>query len=201
MLDSVAKKPGFKSQPRRCQVTLLGKLFTPIMPLFTKQRNCRVARVTAGLVDSNGSLPLGLWLTSLQAPEPYAWQLSMGYLYLLLQQLVGNVAVLRNQWLSVCRRPEGSVSRLMTADLQPVNPDHVGGYRLALATFQGIESQFGICLPKFNRARVASWWTTCCKCRRESAPFFFSLGYIWFLSKLSDVNIALLQTFITTAKP
>jgi len=65
VLDSGAVGPGFKSQPRRCRVTVLSKLFTPIVPLFTKQRNwlqpCRVARVTA---ESNGSLPLGLWLTS-----------------------------------------------------------------------------------------------------------------------------------------
>ena len=39
VLDSGAEGPGFKSQPRRCQVTVLGKLFTPIVPLFTKQRN------------------------------------------------------------------------------------------------------------------------------------------------------------------
>jgi len=38
-LDPGAKGPGFKSQPRRCRVTVLGKLFTPIVPLFTKQRN------------------------------------------------------------------------------------------------------------------------------------------------------------------
>ena len=31
MLDSGAEGPGFKSQPRRCQVTVLGKLFTPIV--------------------------------------------------------------------------------------------------------------------------------------------------------------------------
>ena len=31
--------PGFKSQPRRCRVTVLGKLFTTIVPLFTKQQN------------------------------------------------------------------------------------------------------------------------------------------------------------------
>ena len=30
---------GFKSQPRRCRLTVLGKLFTPIVPLFTNQRN------------------------------------------------------------------------------------------------------------------------------------------------------------------
>ena len=39
VLDSDAKEPGFKSQPRRCRVTVLGKLFTPIVPLFTKQQN------------------------------------------------------------------------------------------------------------------------------------------------------------------
>ena len=39
VLDSGAVGPGFKSQPRRCRVTVLGKLFTPIVPLFTNQRN------------------------------------------------------------------------------------------------------------------------------------------------------------------
>jgi len=39
VLDLGAEGPGFKSQPRRCRVTVLGKLFTPIVHLFTKQRN------------------------------------------------------------------------------------------------------------------------------------------------------------------
>ena len=42
MLDSGGEEgPGsnFKSQSRRCRVTVLGKLFTPIVPLFTKQQN------------------------------------------------------------------------------------------------------------------------------------------------------------------
>ena len=39
VLDSGTEGPGFKSQPRRCRVTVLGKLFTHIMLLFTKQRN------------------------------------------------------------------------------------------------------------------------------------------------------------------
>ena len=39
VLDSGAEGPGFKSQPRRCRVTVLGRLFTPIVPLFSKQRN------------------------------------------------------------------------------------------------------------------------------------------------------------------
>jgi len=40
VLDSGAEGSGFKSQSRRCRVTVLGKLFTPIVPLFTKQQNC-----------------------------------------------------------------------------------------------------------------------------------------------------------------
>jgi len=39
VLDSGAIGPGFESQPRRCRVTVLGELFTPIVPLFTKQQN------------------------------------------------------------------------------------------------------------------------------------------------------------------
>ena len=39
VLDSGAEGPGFKSQSRRCRVTALGKLFTHIVPLFTKQQN------------------------------------------------------------------------------------------------------------------------------------------------------------------
>jgi len=36
-VDSGAEGPGFTSQPRRCRITVLGKLFTPIVPLFAKQ--------------------------------------------------------------------------------------------------------------------------------------------------------------------
>ena len=39
VLDSRAEAPWFKSQPRRCRVTVLGELFTLIVPLFTKQRH------------------------------------------------------------------------------------------------------------------------------------------------------------------
>ena len=39
ILDSGAEGPGFKSQSRCCRLTVLGKLFTPIVPLFTKQQN------------------------------------------------------------------------------------------------------------------------------------------------------------------
>jgi len=39
MLDLGAEGPGFKSQSQCCRVTVLGKLFTPIVPLFIKQQN------------------------------------------------------------------------------------------------------------------------------------------------------------------
>ena len=39
VLDSGAEGPGFRSRPRCCPVTVVGKLFTPVVPLFTKQRN------------------------------------------------------------------------------------------------------------------------------------------------------------------
>ena len=87
MLESGAERPGFKSQSRRCRVTVLGKLLTPIVPLFSASEVTtlwryinlfiiiiiiihqavklvaallRVAGVTAGLAESNGSLPPGL---------------------------------------------------------------------------------------------------------------------------------------------
>jgi len=39
VLDSGAEGPGFKSQLRRCRVTVWGRLSTPIVPLFAKQQN------------------------------------------------------------------------------------------------------------------------------------------------------------------
>ena len=39
VLNSGTEGPGFKSQSRRYRVTVLGKLFTPNVPLFTKQQN------------------------------------------------------------------------------------------------------------------------------------------------------------------
>jgi len=33
VLDSGTEGPGLKSQPRHCRVTVLGKVFTPIVPL------------------------------------------------------------------------------------------------------------------------------------------------------------------------
>ena len=39
VLESGAEGPGFQSQSWCCRITVLGKLFTPIVPLFTKQQS------------------------------------------------------------------------------------------------------------------------------------------------------------------
>ncbi|XP_066544430.1 calcium-binding mitochondrial carrier protein Aralar1 [Amia ocellicauda] len=41
-------------------------------------------------------------------------------------------------------------------ELPPASPDHVGGYKLAAATFAGIENKFGLYLPKFKSSGVVS---------------------------------------------
>lgn len=49
-------------------------------------------------------------------------------------------------------RPEGSEAQLpaSAADLRSTNPDHIGGYKVAVPIFRGIESKFGLFLPKFS---------------------------------------------------
>ena len=65
--DSGAEGPAFKSQPRRCRVTVLGRLFTVHTHRASVYQAAklvaalsRVAGVTAGLAGSNGNLPPGL---------------------------------------------------------------------------------------------------------------------------------------------
>ncbi|ESO94306.1 hypothetical protein LOTGIDRAFT_232539 [Lottia gigantea] len=49
------------------------------------------------------------------------------------------------------RRPQGSEAKsVQLEEMLSRNPDHVGGYRLAHATFNGIESKFGLCLPRYK---------------------------------------------------
>lgn len=38
------------------------------------------------------------------------------------------------------------------------NPDHIGGFRLAVATFAGIESKFGLHLPRFRAPAAPHAW-------------------------------------------
>ena len=65
VLDSGADGPGFKSQPRRSRVSLRQTVHTHRASVHQPAKLhgralLRVARVTAGLAKSNGSLPPGL---------------------------------------------------------------------------------------------------------------------------------------------
>lgn len=55
-------------------------------------------------------------------------------------------------------RPTGSepTPKSRISELPPINADHVGGYRLAAATFAGVENKFGLHLPKFKSSGVVS---------------------------------------------
>jgi len=62
VLDSNAKGPGFKSQPRRCRVNGLRQTVHTHCASVNQAAKLaaallRVAKVTAGLAESNGSLP------------------------------------------------------------------------------------------------------------------------------------------------
>lgn len=53
-----------------------------------------------------------------------------------------------------CRRPSGSelkVASVGLANEASRNPDHIGGYSVATPIFAGLETKFGICLPRFQR--------------------------------------------------
>uniref|UniRef100_A0A8C8F408 EF-hand domain-containing protein n=2 Tax=Oncorhynchus tshawytscha TaxID=74940 RepID=A0A8C8F408_ONCTS len=68
---------------------------------------------------------------------------------------------LLQRWLNVDfggHRPSGSepTPKSRISELPPVSADHVGGYRLATATFAGVENKFGLHLPKFKSSGVVS---------------------------------------------
>ncbi|CAL4060902.1 unnamed protein product, partial [Meganyctiphanes norvegica] len=48
-------------------------------------------------------------------------------------------------------RPKGSEAQLpaSAAEMRSTNPDHIGGYKVAAPIFKGIESKFGLMLPRF----------------------------------------------------
>ena len=72
MLDSCAEEPGFKNRRRWGATLSSNSLRQTVYTHWTSVHQAakllaallRVARVTAGLAESNGSLPPGLWLTS-----------------------------------------------------------------------------------------------------------------------------------------
>ena len=64
VLDSGAEGPGFKSQPRRCRVTVLGQTAHTLCASVHQAAKLiaallRVAGVTAGLVESNWQFTAG----------------------------------------------------------------------------------------------------------------------------------------------
>ncbi|XP_067934515.1 electrogenic aspartate/glutamate antiporter SLC25A12, mitochondrial-like isoform X2 [Watersipora subatra] len=48
------------------------------------------------------------------------------------------------------RKPEGSTTGHSIEDYVPPNPDHIGGYKFVRPTFEGIETRFGLCFPKYK---------------------------------------------------
>jgi len=48
------------------------------------------------------------------------------------------------------RKPEGSTTGFSIEDYVPPNPDHIGGYKYVRPTFEGIETRFGLCFPKYR---------------------------------------------------
>jgi len=60
VLDSGAEGPGFKLQSRRCRVTVYTHCASVHQAAKLVAALLRVAGVTAGLTESNGSLPPGL---------------------------------------------------------------------------------------------------------------------------------------------
>lgn len=47
-------------------------------------------------------------------------------------------------------RPAGSDVAKAKVDVARVNPDHIGGYQAALPMLNGIETKFGLSLPRFG---------------------------------------------------
>ena len=67
MLDSGAEGPGFKSQSRRCRVTVLGKLFTPIVT---------EVQFRSSLASRQCALPSQTWNSDMHSPLSH-WKYAM----------------------------------------------------------------------------------------------------------------------------
>jgi len=72
VLDSGAEGSGFKSQPRRCRVTVLGKLFAAIVHLFTKQHGV-YSRSAVGI-----GIPMGMGMVWVWGSHGYGYGVGMG---------------------------------------------------------------------------------------------------------------------------
>jgi len=113
--------PGFKSQPRHCRVTVLGKRFIPIVPPVHQAAKLvaallMVVRVTAGLAESNGRLPPGLWLTS-----PAGWLPRTGISCRTLRSAIeyGLPSPLYQMWATLCMPKYAPKVPIPMGDLDP----------------------------------------------------------------------------------
>ena len=92
---------------------------------------------------------LGAGLRMLRSPPQFAVTL---FTYEILQRFCQDAGLSFSS-----SKPIGSVHKpksIHVADLPPLNPDHVGGLKVAAATFAGIEHKFGLKLPKFKTDQV-----------------------------------------------
>lgn len=57
----------------------------------------------------------------------------------------------------VFSRPSGSELKVATIGdgKRPQNPDHIGGYSVSIPIFSGIETKFGLSLPKYSIAKTS----------------------------------------------
>merc|ERR1712025_1426236 len=51
-------------------------------------------------------------------------------------------------------RPSGSLAEAPAELGKSSNPDHIGGFQVAMPIFTGIETKFGLVLPKFSTGVV-----------------------------------------------
>ena len=42
---------------------------------------------------------------------------------------------------------------MKSENIESLNPEHIGGYKLANVTFAGLENKFGLTFPKFKAAQ------------------------------------------------
>jgi len=96
----------------------------------------------------------GAGLRMFRSPPQFAVTL---FVYELLQRFCQDMGVSFSR-----SKPIGSVHKPRTihvADLPPLNSDHVGGMKVAAATFAGIEHKFGLKLPHFNTRDIKTYMT------------------------------------------
>merc|ERR1711892_599700 len=111
-----------------------------------------------------GALWKGAGLRMIRSPPQFAVTL---FVYELLQRFCQDMGVSFSR-----SNPIGSVHKPRTihvADLPPLNSDHVGGMKVAAATYAGIEHKFGLKLPHFNTQNIQTYMSEDVVARDQAA--------------------------------